>query len=328
MNFPTISEAMRLERLAPPTGKVRMVLDTDTYNEIDDQFAVTYAMTSPEQMTVEALYAAPFFNDRSNGPADGMEKSYEEILRLLDRLGVTSTDDDKEETEDTEPSFVYRGATAYLSESDMQRAATQPPEAIGLNEAAQDLVERAMAGPAPLYVVAIGAITNVASAILIEPQIIENIVVVWLGGQPLHWPSAREFNLQQDLHASRLIFDCGVPLVQIPCSGVASHLLTTVEELERHVQGNAISDYLVETFKAYRADRTTDAAWAKVIWDIASIAYLIDAAWVPTTLIHSPILTDHFTWSTDHNRHFIRQATFVHRNPIFNDLFRKLKTNV
>ncbi len=318
MKFPTISEAMRLERLAPPTGKVRMVLDTDTYNEIDDQFAVTYAMVSPEQMRVEALYAAPFFNDRSNGPADGMEKSYEEILRLLDRLGTADTTED----------FVFRGATAYLSESDMQRAATKTPEAVGLNEAAQDLVEKAMAGPPPLYVVAIGAITNVASAILIEPQIIENIVVVWLGGQPLHWPTAREFNLQQDLQASRLIFDCGVPLVQIPCSGVASHLLTTAEELERHLQGSAISDYLVETFKAYRDEHTEDAAWAKVIWDIAGIAYLINAGWVPTTLVHSPILTDHFTWSTDHNRHFIRQATFVHRNPIFNDLFAKLKAHV
>jgi inosine-uridine nucleoside N-ribohydrolase len=326
MKFPTISEAMRLERLAPPTGKVRMVLDTDTYNEVDDQFAVAYAMLSPEQMSVEALYAAPFFNDRSNGPADGMEKSYEEILRLLDRLKVTGAAAPAED-------FVFRGATAYLSESDMQRAATETPEAIGLNEAAQDLVEKAMNGPAPLYVVAIGAITNVASAILIEPQITENIVVVWLGGQPLHWPTAREFNLQQDLHASRLIFDCGVPLVQIPCSGVASHLLTTVEELAHHMRGNAISDYLVETVKAYRDDHVADAnetdapAWAKVIWDISSIAYLIDSAWVPTTLIHSPILTDHFTWSTDHNRHFIRQATFVHRNPIFNDLFAKLKVH-
>ncbi|MBE0698068.1 MAG: nucleoside hydrolase, partial [Anaerolineaceae bacterium] len=40
-----------------------MVLDTDTYNEIDDQFAVVYALLSPEQLQVEALYAAPFTND-------------------------------------------------------------------------------------------------------------------------------------------------------------------------------------------------------------------------------------------------------------------------
>lgn len=83
---PQLSEAHRLARLAPPTGKVRMVLDTDTYNEIDDQFALVYALLSPERVQCEAVYAAPFHNDRSSGPADGMEKSYAEICRVLERL--------------------------------------------------------------------------------------------------------------------------------------------------------------------------------------------------------------------------------------------------
>ncbi|HOT93523.1 MAG TPA: nucleoside hydrolase, partial [Anaerolineae bacterium] len=83
MQFPPLSEAERIIRLEPPTGKVQMVLDTDTYNEVDDQFAVVQALLSPEKLDVLALYAAPFFNDRSTGPADGMEKSYQEILRLL-----------------------------------------------------------------------------------------------------------------------------------------------------------------------------------------------------------------------------------------------------
>jgi hypothetical protein len=86
MNFPILSEATRLLRLQPPAGRVRMVLDTDTYNEIDDQFALVHALLSSEKLSVEAIYAAPFFNERSSGPADGMQRSYEEILRLLDRL--------------------------------------------------------------------------------------------------------------------------------------------------------------------------------------------------------------------------------------------------
>jgi purine nucleosidase len=301
MRFPTISDTTRLERLRPPTGKVRMVLDTDTYNEIDDQFAVVHALLSPEQLDVEALYAAPFTNNRSTGPADGMEKSYQEILRLLDRLGRLPE------------GFVFRGSTGYLLDRDTPQR----------SEAAIDLVERAMAGPAPLYTVAIGAITNIASAILIEPRIIERIVVVWLGGNALHWPHTREFNLMQDIHASRLIFDCGVPFVHIPCRGVTTHLLTTVPEMERYVQGRgAIGDYLVEIFKAYHDDHY---AWSKVIWDIAAISYLIDDSWVPTDLVHSPILTDGLTWSFDASRHLIRSATFVHRDPIFRDLFTKLE---
>ena len=76
------------QRLAPPTGKVSAVVDSDTYNEIDDQFAVAYALRSPLNMDIEAVYAAPFHNERSQSAGDGMQKSYEEILRILGRLKV------------------------------------------------------------------------------------------------------------------------------------------------------------------------------------------------------------------------------------------------
>ncbi|NKB71591.1 MAG: nucleoside hydrolase [Candidatus Latescibacteria bacterium] len=300
MQFPPLSDSRRLELLQPPKGPVRMVLDTDTYNEIDDQFAVVHTLLSPERLRLEAIYAAPFHNNRSQDPGDGMQKSYEEILRLLERL-------------DTDPEdLVHKGSTAYLS----------GPEAPQESGAAADLVMRAMDGEGPLYVAAIGAITNVASALLLEPRIAERIVVVWLGGHSLHWPTAREFNLQQDLHASRLLFDCGVPLVQLPCHSVASHLLTTVAEMDHHVGGRgAIGDYLVEIFKDYGPEK---AAWSKELWDLAATGYLVDPSWVPTRLVHSPILTDQFTYSADPARHFIRSAVRIQRDGIFGDLFAKL----
>jgi purine nucleosidase len=304
MKFPVISNTLRLERLQPPIsskGRVSMVLDTDTYNEIDDQFALVHALLSPEQLDVQAVYAAPFHNKRSTGPGDGMEKSYAEILRLLDRLDVSPD------------GFAFRGSTGFLPDWDHPHR----------SEAALDLVERAMATDAPLYVVAIGAITNVASAILIEPGIIERIVVVWLGGHARHWPHTREFNLGQDIQAARLVFDCGVGLVRIPCLGVASHLLTTLPEIERYVQGRgAIGDYLAEIFTAYHEDHY---ARSKVIWDVAAIAYLLNADWVPTDLVHSPIVTDQATWSFDPSRHLIRCARSVDRDAIFGDLFTKLE---
>ena len=70
-----------LRRLTIPKAGERvldMVLDTDTYNEVDDQFALCYSLCSPERLNVQAVYAAPFFNDRSNGPEQGMERSYSE----------------------------------------------------------------------------------------------------------------------------------------------------------------------------------------------------------------------------------------------------------
>lgn len=302
MQFPKLSIEKLLKRLELPKGKIRMVLDTDTFNEIDDQFAVVYALNSPERLHVEALYAAPFYNSLSSGPKDGMEKSYEEILRILERLNVSNK------------GFVYRGSTQFLPDAD------QPVR----SEAAEDLVKRALASTDddPLYVVAIGANTNVASAILLEPKIIEKIVVVWLGGHSLHWPHTKEFNLKQDLHAARIVLDSGVPLVLIPCMGVTSHLQTTLSEIKEFVKEHgAIGEFLYETFKNYQVDHF---AYSKVIWDISTIAYLIQEDWVPTQLVHSPILTDQVTWSFDHSRHLIRYANFVKRDPIFKDLFKKL----
>jgi inosine-uridine nucleoside N-ribohydrolase len=172
-------------------------------------------------------------------------------------------------------------------------------------------------------VVAIGAITNVASAILMEPQIVERIVVVWLGGHGLHWPHTREFNLKQDPAAARVILNSGVPLVLIPCMGVTSHLFSTVPEIERYVQGQgAIGDYLAETFKSYSQDHF---AWSKEIWDLAPIGYLLNAEWTPSSLVPSPILADDITWQFDADRHPIRCARFVDRDPILRDLFLKLK---
>lgn len=302
MSFPRLTDEEILARLAPPAGGVRMVLDTDTYNEVDDQFALVYALSSPERLAVEAVYAAPFHNEKSTGPADGMERSYREIVRLLGKMGRPHQ------------GFVYRGSDRYLP------GAETPVE----SEAARDLVRRAMAGPAdqPLYVTAIGAITNVASALLMRPEIVRRIVVVWLGGHPLHWEHTREFNLAQDVPAARVVLDSGVPLVLVPCLGVASHLLTSLPELEAYLAGrSAVCDALVELYRAHAADHF---GFAKEIWDLAAVAYLVNPGWVPTVLAPSPVLTDQVTWSEDRRRHLIRVATFVHRNEIFQDLFRKL----
>jgi len=297
-----LTDVFRMERLLPRAGKIDMVLDTDTYNEIDDQFAVVYSLLSPERLNVRALYAAPCFNERSSSPGDGMERSYEEITRLLSRMHIPADN------------FVFRGASKYLPD------ATTPVA----SSAAENLIRTALGqADAPLYVAAIGAITNVASAILMEPKIIEKIIVVWLGGHAYFRPHTAEFNLIQDVHAARLIFDCGVPLVHIPCHGVASHLITTASEIESFVRGcSPIGDYLADIFQDFHPDHF---GTSKVLWDIATIAWLINTEWIATDLVHSPILTDQATWSFDASRHLIRVAHTVHRDRIFRDFFSKLR---
>jgi len=291
-----------LARALPGEGKLSMILDTDTYNEVDDQFALSLAMLSTDRLDVQAVYAAPYFNDRSTGPKDGMEKSYEEILRLLEKLG-----------KDPE-GFAFRGSEMYLPDEDT------PVD----SPAARDLVSRAMAWDKeePLYVVAIGAITNVSSALLMEPKIVDKISVIWLGGSTFDFSSAADFNLIQDVPAARVLFDCGVPLTIIPAWGVTSHLLASVPELEAYMGGkNPLCDMLIETFAGYVDDHF---GWAKEIWDIGAIAYMINPDWMPTKVIPSPLLTDDGQYGLDPLRHPVRIAYMAKRNPIFKDMYRKL----
>ncbi len=303
MKYPAISEQERMALLTPPSGKTEAVLDTDTYNEIDDQFALAHALLSLEHIDLQAVYAAPYLNKRSTSPGDGMEKSYEEILRVLRLCGRR------------DKGFAFRGSTQFISS----------PDTPVVSPAAEDLVKKALRPrDKPLYVMTIGAPTNVASAIMMEPDIIRKIVVVWLGGSGLHWFNANGFNLDQDMIATRVLFDSGVPLVHLGMWPVTSHIVTTLSELEQNLRGrNALADYLVDIYREYV---DSEPCRSKVLWDLAATSYVIDPAWVPTTLVHSPLLTDTDPkrWAIDTGRHFIRDAGFCWRDPIFADLFTKI----
>ena len=129
-----LTTEQRLHMLETPQSLVDLVIDTDAYNEIDDQFAISYALCASDRVRLLALCAAPFKNERSTGPADGMEKSYQEILRLL-KLAEKNVP-------------VYRGSTAYLPDE-------KTPV---VSDAAEALVRLAMEHTTdqPTYVAAIG----------------------------------------------------------------------------------------------------------------------------------------------------------------------------
>ena len=91
-----------IKNLEVPKGKIDVILDTDAYNEIDDQFAISYMLKNQDKFNIKAILAAPFLNAKSESPKDGMEKSYNEILKLL------SLADMNEFKEKTYRGFRYR----------------------------------------------------------------------------------------------------------------------------------------------------------------------------------------------------------------------------
>lgn len=247
-----------LANLRPPKGMVDVILDTDTYNEIDDQFALAYLLKKCDQLKTVGVCAAPFLNGRSESPLDGMLKSYNEIFKVLD---LCDRGDLK--------TSVYKGSDRYLADE------STPVKSDAAEFMAK--ISESYSPEKPLYIVAIGAITNVASAFLINPKMAENTVVVWLGGKARHCSDCSEFNMSQDYAAARVIMKSGVPFVQLPCKGVVDRFTSCKSELEHYLVGkNRLATYLAENTIAYCESSRKDYPWTKVIWDVTAVAWLLN----------------------------------------------------
>ena len=299
----------RIQMLCPPTGRVDAVIDTDTYNELDDPFALAYLLRSGERIRTLGIYAAPFQNERADCPAQGVEKSEAEIHRVLALGGFVPAPP------------VLRGAPRFLPDE------THPVDC----PAVRHLIATAMAHSPqrPLYVIGIAAATDIASAILLEPRILNRIVVVWLGGNGHHCADNREFNLMEDVAAARVLFNSGVPLVQLPCGDVVEHFTVSRPELEFWLAGkNPLCSYLAESVirdVSTWPDKQS-LPWTKTIWDVTAVGWLLNenGRFMRDRLTPAPIPEYDLRYRFDARRHRIRYVYFIERDALMGDLFCKL----
>lgn len=300
-----MTEYQRIKNLEVPSGRIDAVLDTDAYNEIDDQFAIAYMLKSSDKINTKAIYAAPFFNGKSTGPADGMERSYDEIMKLLEFGGMDAD--------------VYKGSTSYLPDENTPV----------ISDAANHLAKLAdsYSPENPLYIVAIGAITNVASAILINPNIAENCVVVWLGGHAHHYCHTREFNMFQDVAAARVVMGSGVPFVQLPCQGVVTDFRLSRPELEYWLCGkNKLADYLAKNAIEEAENYASGKPWTRVIWDVTAVAWLLndENRFMKSNLTPTPMPSYDNLYSHRPDAHLMRYVYQIERDALMEDLINKL----
>ena len=282
--------------------KKSVILDTDTFNEIDDQFALAYAMLSPDKVDLLAITAAPFSNSRAKTPAYGVEQSYNEAMRIRNFIDKNASVP------------VYMGSKTYLP------SGTQAVP----SEAADAIVRLVREHEETVYIVAVGAITNVASAILQAPDILQKAVVIWLGGHALHHADNHEFNLYQDVAAAQVVFDSGIPLVHIPCVGVCTEFLTTIHELNYYLAGkNELCDYLLQATDAY-LNRPGKVVQSKVIWDVTAVAAITRPDTLDMVEIPRPIVTDNELYAFDMARPPYIYVRRIKRDALYLDLFDKL----
>lgn len=135
--------------------KINVILDTDTYNECDDQFALAYLIKTQDMFNIEAITVAPYSHTKRDVKViDGQELSYNEILKICNWLNFDTIDK------------VFKGSMGYIQNGYDEN-----------NDAVNKIIEVALKND-KTYILGIGAITNIALALKKEPKIIDRIEII------------------------------------------------------------------------------------------------------------------------------------------------------
>ena len=279
--------------------KINLILDTDTYNECDDQFALSYLIKSKDLFNIEAITVAPYSHTKRNVKVkDGQELSYNEILKICNWLNFKTNNK------------VFKGSMDYIQNGYDET-----------NDAVNKIIEIALKNN-KTYILGIGAITNIALAIKKEPKIIKKIEIIWLGGNELGYKDNLEYNFRQDVEAVKIVFESKAKLTILPCKNIVSELRIDINTLKKYLENKSeLCNYLIERF--YN-DGYHGIQESRVIWDIAVIAYMINKNWFETKQISCPNIREDTSYEVTNNRHNITFVTKLYRNKIYEDLFNKL----
>ncbi len=253
-----------IPQLPPAGNRLRVVIDTDFANEVDDMYAVALVLTSPERFCIEG-FVATHFNNSGKGP-----QSIESSFQLLNTFLKVSGADGKYPVLKGAHPMAYYG---YPSEG----------------EGVDFIIQRARAGSEedPLWVVGLGAATNLASAILKAPDIIPKVRYVFHARSDQTWPQRSvQFNVLGDIHAARALLKSQVPLVwfdtgsQIRCDPAwdGEHIAPI------GAMGQFMHDYRMA--HPWLECRTA----AKGFYDLGDIAWMLDPDCCTGEIVNAPTM--------------------------------------
>jgi len=227
---------MHLTYEVPDYKRVRVIVDTDCACEADDPFAIAYALMSPK-LIVKAVIAEHFAQPGS------MQASYDAILKLTNAMKVEAN--------------VLHGEAWPLDE-------TRP-----VSEGVRFIIDEARREDShPLFVLCLGAVSNIARALHDAPDIAQKLTVVTIGGRDYFEPDqdVREFNFGNDVAAANALLSSDVPVWQIPICTYATVRVGLAELQYRISKCNEAGKYLYEQMIEYnlteRASWTAGESWS------------------------------------------------------------------
>jgi purine nucleosidase len=308
--FSQYDYSTRLAPVIPPAReKIEVIIDTDTKAEVDDLWALSLALLSPERFDIQGIVGATFI---TGGP-ESVEMSCREIETILKLAGL----------EGQIPVYPGGQPMAY-------------PYAPSESEGIDFIIQKAMEHSAedPLWIIGLGAATDMASALLKKPEIADRIIAFW--HLRTAWPEkATNFNVFGDIHAARLLFHSPLKFVLFD---TGTHLSCPMEESEKRVGstgplGEYLHDYRTGKYGTYGTKQMherlvrgmTDVD--KGFFDLGDIAAMINPEIASFEVVECPDVGHDVTYHFNGSKGKILRCKDIDRDKTFDLFYRALESN-
>lgn len=277
----------------------RIIVDTDAACEADDPFAIAHALMC-KSFDVRAITAIHFASPGS------MEQSHGEIVRVLEAMDLSVP--------------ALRG----------QEGPFQDGESGPLSEASRFIIDEAMKQDSkPLFILCLGAITNVAAALKARPEIAERMTVVWIGGHGFDSKNInhREYNAGNDVEAVNVVLDSPVTLWIIPNNVYGTMHIGLAEIQDRIAPCGKIGKHLYENMLVYinspRSGWAAPESWA--LGDSPAVGVVLEPNCGQSVYREAPVLLPDTSWRFEPGRRMVRVYQTINSRFILEDLISKLR---
>lgn len=248
---------------------IKLIIDADTANEVDDLYAIVSGLLDPN-LEVVGLTAAQYHTS-PQAPRDSVGESHRingEILQLLNK----------------DLPNLMGSNHPMVSQWRSQKS-----------EAAEYIIDTAKGSEdGELNIAVLGPCTNVASAILMAPEIIEKIKVHYIGfwHNPMTntW-NKREFNTNNDPNAVDALLNNPHVDFKVMSASTSQHLVFEKSVVDTHLKGKGgIKDYLWDRWDNFDRwwDKEDPAKTKWIMWDVALIEALANPALTTQKIFITP----------------------------------------
>ncbi len=297
----TLSFAGPVRAAAP--ARIPVILSTDVGNEIDDQWAIVYLLTNP-RFDVRGIMSA-------HAPSlvpPAAHTSYLILQNVVEtHLGLK-----------THPPLLEGASLPLASQTEPRR-----------NAAVDFLIEasREFNAQNRLTVLTIGAVTDAASAILIDPSITDRIRIIDMGFKS--WQEGGdEYNILNDVKAMQVLLASNVPIVVGSGDVCRATLSLSLDQAREMVaKRGPVGAWLWQEYQGWyyrnvKPLRKEDYSKSWVIWDIITLGYVLNMA---TAIEYPrPLLRDDASFDRRATNKTITWITNLDSNRLWADFLKNL----